>query len=123
MFQHLGIDPDEIQISCDRRADLPDFTLYFGPHGYLTLNASQYLVEVEDTERGTICVVPFNGWYQVDLGGPSPDFIQLGTAFLSGLYSVFDYDHDTISRKCLSYALPRCIQLSSISNSVLIILQ
>jgi hypothetical protein len=111
VMQHLGLDLDHTHISCDRRADLPDLTLFFGPHGSLTLKAWQYLVEVEDTETGTTCLVPFNDWYQYDLGGPSPDFILLGTAFLSGLYSVFDLDNETISRKCLHSAHTHCVKL------------
>jgi Eukaryotic aspartyl protease len=123
IMQHLGLDLYHSHVSCDRRADLPDVTLFFGSHGSLTLNASQYLVEVEDTQDGKICVVPFNNWYQYDLGGPSPDFILLGTAFLSGLYSLFDLENATISCKCFHGAHTHFVKPFGSENSVLIFLQ
>ena len=69
------------------------------------------MLEIEDNTYGTRCILPF-----VDLMEMLDvfEYIILGTAFLSGLYSVFDYDNRTFSCKpalllnlnCLSVGLP-----------------
>ena len=54
------------------------------------------MVEVEDREYGKRCVLSFIDLMEMLDGF---EYIMLGSAFLSGLYSVFDYDNQTISRE------------------------
>lgn len=84
-------------LSCESRTMLPDLTLTLGPDSHeIVLTPWDYMFEVEDQIYGKRCILPF-----VDLPEwlDGYGYIMLGTAFLSGLYSVFDYDSQTISRE------------------------
>jgi hypothetical protein len=103
ILPHLDVDDEVVDLPCDQRAELPDLTISFGDHGALVLTPWHYLVEVEDFYRGTRCVVPISGRLHYNEDEHSPDWIMLGAAFLSSLYSVFDTDNETISREYLAH--------------------
>ncbi|KAH7378208.1 aspartic peptidase domain-containing protein [Pyrenochaeta sp. MPI-SDFR-AT-0127] len=82
-------------IECDKRRELPNWTIVFGPHGQsITLSPWDYLIEVYDKVFKQLkCVSAF-----FPLGEYGDEgFIILGQPFLNGLYSVFDADRKSIS--------------------------
>ena len=95
--KHCGADVAMRSRSCEERKTLPDLTINLGPDGQkIVLTPWDYMFEVEDKIYGTRCILPFDGLPDMLDGF---EYIMLGTAFLNGLYSVFDYDNQTISRK------------------------
>lgn len=99
LLERCGGDPDFADmIDCEKRDSLPDLTIRLGQtgHAVIVLTPWDYVMEVPAEGGGTTCLIPFKG-HKERRG--EPKYIFLGSAFLSGLYSVFDYDQQTISRK------------------------
>lgn len=82
-------------IDCDKRSELPNWTLQFGSDGQtITLTPWDYLIEVYDKLYEVLkCVSPF---YNLSEFGDK-GFIILGAAFMNGLHTVFDADRKSIS--------------------------
>lgn len=86
---------------CEKRGELPDLVIKLGVEGEeiaVTVSGMDYVLEVNMEDGFTDCVLPWgahNPWKDDD-----PLFIVLGTAFLGGVYSVWDQDEGTISCKC-----------------------
>ena len=95
--EYCGTATQYSAFDCEDRISLPNLTVSLGPDGQeLVLTPWDYMFEVEDKTYGTRCVLPFVELMEMLEGF---NYIMLGTAFLSGLYSVFDYDNQTVSRK------------------------
>ncbi|KAL2036604.1 hypothetical protein N7G274_010630 [Stereocaulon virgatum] len=95
--EHCGASPDWSALSCAEGTLLPNLTIILGPdRREIVLTPWDYMFEVEDETYGTRCLLPFETLMEWLDGF---DYIVSGTAFLSGLYSVFDYDNQTISRE------------------------
>ncbi|OCK74245.1 acid protease [Lepidopterella palustris CBS 459.81] len=99
LHPHLGLDDELGDLPCSMRDELPNLTLYFGggAENEIVLTPWQYLFEVNDIRKGRRCVLPFSAWMHHEWDEKSPKWILLGSAFMSGLYSVFDLDNETIS--------------------------
>lgn len=93
--QYIGLKEAYDWVECDTRANLPNFTVTFGPHRReVTLSPWDYLIEVyDDLYEQLKCVSAFASYDDVMDKG----FILLGAAFLNGLYTVFDADRESIS--------------------------
>jgi hypothetical protein len=91
----IGIQYTFHWIECDKRKELPNWTIVFGPHGQsITLTPWDYLIDVYDwVFKQRKCVSAF---FSLDENGDE-GFIILGQPFLNGLYSVFDADRKSIS--------------------------
>jgi hypothetical protein len=85
-------------VNCAKRDELPDVKIRLRPNGEasLVISARDYLIEVPAIDGGTTCLVP---WYQHEEPDDEPKHILLGSAFLTGVYTVFDADSKTISCK------------------------
>ena len=93
--EHCGAVIESGALSCEERVLLPNLTVTLGPDRHeIVLTPWDYMFEVEDEAHGTRCVLPFVDLMEMLDGF---EYIMLGTAFLSGLYSVFDYDNQTVS--------------------------
>ncbi|KAF2113634.1 aspartic peptidase domain-containing protein [Lophiotrema nucula] len=85
-------------LDCEKRADLPNWTVTFGsdPALEITLTPWDYLIEMYDQYHQQLkCVSPF---YNLSEYGDK-GFVILGASFLNGLYTVFDADRKSISFK------------------------
>ncbi|KAH3943339.1 hypothetical protein HBH98_001040 [Parastagonospora nodorum] len=91
----IGIQYTFHWIECDKRSELPNWTITFGPHGQsITLTPWDYLIEVYDRVFKQLkCMSAFFPLEQYGDKG----FIILGQPFLNGLHSVFDADRKSIS--------------------------
>lgn len=95
--KHCGAAVELSALSCEERILLPNLTVILGPDRHeIVLTPWDYMFEVEDETYGTRCVLPFVDLMEMLDGF---EYIILGTAFLSGLYSVFDYDNQIVSRE------------------------
>lgn len=95
LTEHCGAAVEMSALSCKERTLLPNLTVTLGPDRHeIVLTPWDYMFEVEDETYGTRCVLPFVDLMEMLDGF---EYIILGTAFLSGLYSVFDYDNQIIS--------------------------
>ena len=95
----VNSDPDQYgTLDCNRRSSLPNLTVSLGPsnssHGF-TLTPWDYLLEVHFEDVGTRCLSTFTAHAESE-----GNYIVLGSAFLTGVYSIFDLDAKTISRRC-----------------------
>ena len=91
----IGMNHTYDWIHCDKRKELSNWTIAFGPHGQrITLSPWDYLIEVYDkVYKHSKCVSAF---FPLERYGDK-GFIILGQPFLNGLYSVFDADRLSIS--------------------------
>jgi hypothetical protein len=95
MFHHvIGIKYTFHWFECDKRRELPNWTLVFGPYGQaITLTPWGYLINVYDTVfKQRKCMSAFFPLARYGNDG----FIILGQPFSNGLYSVFDTDRKSI---------------------------
>ncbi|CAO2648279.1 Nn.00g075460.m01.CDS01 [Neocucurbitaria sp. VM-36] len=95
IHEAIGINHVFDWIDCNRRPQLPNWTIAFGPNGEtITLTPWDYLIEVYDkVYKQMKCV---SGFFNLSEYGDK-GFIILGAPFLNGLYSVFDADRKSIS--------------------------
>ena len=87
---------DWAMFDCDERKKLPDLIVRLGVDGTvpLTISPWHYVSEIKgDTDDEFICFLPLANQQPDDC----PNHIELGSAFLRGVYSVFDQDEETIS--------------------------
>jgi len=87
------------RVPCERRAVLPDLVIRLGIAGEeiaVTISAMDYILAMPTVDGKTACALPWGGHRIQD---DEPLFIFLGTAFLGGIYSVWDQDEATISCK------------------------
>ncbi|KAF2680364.1 acid protease [Lentithecium fluviatile CBS 122367] len=91
----IGLEELYDWVNCDTRADLPILTIALGPEGReVRLTPWDYLIQVfDDLFLELKCVSTFQS-----LGPKSDDgFVLLGAPFLSGGWSVWDADRESIS--------------------------
>ena len=98
LIAQYPVNPVDMTIACSDRASLPTLKIGLGNHK-LTLSPFDYVLELPDLEAGDamLCSVPFG--YLPPYQEGHPEYIVLGSAFLHGLYSVFDVDNRTIGCK------------------------
>ena len=97
LTEHCGASVELSALSCEERILLPNLTVILGPDRQeIDLTPWDYMFEVEDKTYGTRCFLPFVDLMEMLDGF---EYIILGTAFLSGLYSVFDYDNQIVLRE------------------------
>jgi hypothetical protein len=98
-------------ISCDRVDDLPDLVFKFDGGQTVRLTAKEYVMRIidDDLDR-SICLIAIldNSDY-----GVSPNVAILGTSFLRGFHSIWDWRNRTVSCKLFSVLLMFCILTSS----------
>lgn len=110
--RRLGVTNDyDEAVSCEERSSLPNLTLSFGEEAHeIVLTPWDYLYEVENVDGpGTLCALPFENVGEEEAG---PGYVYLGSAFLGGLYTVFDADDKSISCMLTRFSLPVKLQRS-----------
>jgi saccharopepsin len=95
------IDPANIPwvvetIDCERRDLLPDLTFQLGDHSF-TITAYEYMLEVLMGVYGWRCMNGIQPWDKQT--EDEKDMIVLGSPFLRGFYSVFDFDQKHLGCK------------------------
>jgi hypothetical protein len=87
-------------IPCDRRPYLPELTFTIGGHN-LTITAYDYVFEFLPVlpGYGPTCLVWLSEDWRRDSDGNN--VIMLGSTFLKGLYTVFDFEHRELRCKYL----------------------
>ena len=86
-------------IPCERRQELPSLTFTLDGHE-VSISALEYTLEVDPPQLGRTCITTFYG--AEELGFPSDwEGMMLGSPFLKGFYSVWDFESRKIGRKSI----------------------
>ena len=83
-------------VDCDHRSQLPHLTFDLGGHDFI-LTAYDYTLEMTLGDYGIRCVYAIEPLPQMAV--EAKDMIVLGSPFLRGFYSVFDYDRRELGCK------------------------
>ena len=91
-------------IPCERRQELPLLTFTLDGHEF-SISAFDYILEIEPPDMGRTCITTF---MDISEFGFRPDcgFIVLGSPFLRGFQSIWDFGEGTISRTSCSPLSP-----------------
>ncbi|KAH7371745.1 aspartic peptidase domain-containing protein [Pyrenochaeta sp. MPI-SDFR-AT-0127] len=92
LHPNLGMDDQLADLDCSIRDNLPNIVFSFGKNAVIVLTPWDYLTEVRDIEKGVRCVLPFAYLQQAD-----DEWVVLGSAFMEGVYSVFDLEKGEVS--------------------------
>ncbi|CAO2654027.1 Nn.00g107600.m01.CDS01 [Neocucurbitaria sp. VM-36] len=96
LHPNLGMDDQLADLDCSMRDDLPNIVFSFGNNAVIVLTPWDYLTEVQDSENGMRCVLPFAYLPQAD-----DEWVVLGSAFMEGMHSVFDLEKGEVSLSML----------------------